>query len=165
MMNKRITYMLFIIGSLVLLGVGNDALGKEKIFPTKAIELICPMGPGGSTSIGGRIIAGTLSEFLGVPVVVIYKPGGGGSVAPLYVARSKPDGYTLLIATATSHVVIPAIRSIGYRMADFEQLALYATEMMALVVKSDAPWKTLQELVADAKKRPGELKFPLPGIG
>jgi tripartite-type tricarboxylate transporter receptor subunit TctC len=164
-MEKKLICMLLIIGILVWLGVGKEVLGKEKVFPTKPIELICHTGPGGSTSIGGRIIAGTLSEYLGTPVIVINKPGGGGSIAPLHVARSKPDGYTLLISTATTLVILPAVLSVSYKMGDFEHLALYANQQLPLVVKRDAPWRTVQELVAEAKKEPGKLKYATSGIG
>jgi tripartite-type tricarboxylate transporter receptor subunit TctC len=164
-MNKKLIFMVLIIFGSMWLGIVNGVSGKEKDFPAKPIELICHTGAGGSTSLGGRVIGGTLSGYLGAPVVLINKPGGGGAVAPLYVARSKPDGYTLLIATATTMVIIPTIRSVGYKRTDFDLLALYGAEPLALVVKSDAPWKTLQELVEDAKKNPGKLKFATPGAG
>jgi tripartite-type tricarboxylate transporter receptor subunit TctC len=157
--------MVFVIGSLMWLGVADEVLGKEKVFPNKSIELICPWGAGGSTSMGGRIIAGTLSELLGTPVVVINKTGGGGSVAAAYVAKAKPDGYTLLISNSGTNAAFLAIKSLGYKNEDFEQLAEYGTQEMALVVKSDAPWKTLLELVADAKREPEKLKFSSAGIG
>ncbi|MFX0202204.1 MAG: Bug family tripartite tricarboxylate transporter substrate binding protein [Candidatus Hodarchaeota archaeon] len=164
-MNKKLICMLVVIGVFSSLWITNGVLGGEKGFPTKRVEIVSPWGAGGSTSIGGRIIAGTLSEFLEVPVVVINKTGGGGSVGAGYVAKSKPDGYTLLIYTAAANVIMPNLRSVPYSRANFEELALYGSQELPFVVKNDAPWKTLQELVADAKKNPGKLKFATPGIG
>jgi tripartite-type tricarboxylate transporter receptor subunit TctC len=164
-MKEKLICLLLVIGSLLGIGITNEVLGKEKEFPSKPIELICHMGAGGSTSMGGRIVAGTLSEFLGTPVVVINKTGGGGSVAATYAARSKPDGYTLFIFNSGPNGATPAMRSVDYKNTDFELIALYGTQPLVLGVKSDAPWKTLGELVEEAKKNPGKLKFSTPGIG
>jgi tripartite-type tricarboxylate transporter receptor subunit TctC len=164
-MKKKLVCFLMVIGVLVCLGVTNGALGAGKGFPAKPIELVCPWGAGGSTSMGGRVIAGALSEFIGVPAVLKHKTGAGGTIAATYVAKSKPDGYTLLIFNSATNGIIPAIRKIEYSNSDFEVLAQYAIQPLALTVSKDAPWKTLQELVEDAKKRPGELKFATPGLG
>lgn len=164
-MNKKLICFLLGIAGLWGLGIANEVLGKEKAFPTKPIELICPWGAGGSTYLGGRTVAETLSNVLGNPAVVISKTGGGGAVATLYVAKSKPDGHTLLIATTANNVTIPALRSVGYTNADFELLASYGKYSSLLAIKSDAPWRTLEELVTEAKKEPGKLKYSSSGHG
>jgi tripartite-type tricarboxylate transporter receptor subunit TctC len=164
MKNKGFVWLVIISGVLTL-GIAHDVLGKEKVFPSKPIELVCPFGPGGSTSMGGRVIAGTMAEFIGAPVVVIYKTGGGGTVGPTSVLKSKPDGYTLLIAPTGPTVITPVIRSTGYKLEDFEFLGQYAMEPMGLVVRSDAPWKTVEELITYAKKNPGTLKLAIDGLG
>ncbi len=141
-----------------------QANGKEN-YPTKNIELVCPYGAGGSTSMGARIIAGTLSEMIGRTVVVNNKPGAGGSIGAEYVAKAKPDGYTLFIHNSGSNGVTPAIRTVRYKNNDFELFGQYAIQALGLVVKSDAPWKTVEELVQYAKQNPGALKYATSGIG
>jgi len=163
-MIRKLICLLLVVG-LLGLGITEVVLGGEKEFPTKPIELIVPWGAGGATSVGARIVAGTLAEFLRSPVIIVNKTGGGGSVATSYVAKSKPDGYTLLVATMANNVIIPAIRSVDYTNADFELLASYGIQPHMLAVRSDAPLKTLQELVEDAKKEPGKFKFSSSGIG
>lgn len=164
-MNKKLVFALLVIGWVSTLGITQGGFAQEKAFPSKPIEMVCHMGPGGSTSMGMRVVAGTLTEFLGVPVVVVHKPGGGGSIAPALVARAKPDGYTLVTANSNTMAIAPSIRAVRYKTTDFEHLVLYATESVALAVKSDAPWKNLQELVAEAKKEPGKLKTGIAGTG
>jgi tripartite-type tricarboxylate transporter receptor subunit TctC len=161
-MSKKFIILILIIGGLMCL---DKAIGKESSFPTKPIELVCPYGAGGSTSMGTRIIAGTLSELLGVPVIVNNKPGAGGSIGAAYVAKSKSDGYTLFVFNSGSNGVTPAIRSVEYKNADFELFGQYAIQTLAMVVKNDAPWKSLEELVIYAKKNPGTLKYATSGIG
>ncbi len=163
-MNKKMALLLVMVG-MIWMGVSHGVSEGETIFPSKPIELVCPWGAGGSTSMGGRIIAGTLSELIGAPVIVVYKTGGGGLAAANYVAKSKPDGYTLLINNSSINAIWPAIRSIEYKNSDFEPLALYGLQPLGLAVKSDAPWKTLQDLITDAKKNPGKFKFGTSGFG
>ena len=158
----------FLVGlSVLCLGLlpVQGAIGAERDYPTKNIELVCPYGAGGSTSMGARIIAGTLSETLGRTVVVNNKPGAGGSIGAEYVAKAKPDGYTLFVFNSGSNGVTPATRSVRYKNEDFELFGQYAIQALGLVVKSDAPWRSVDELVQYAKKNPGALKFATSGIG
>ena len=141
------------------------ASAAEREFPSKSIEIICPFGAGGSTSMGARIIAGAAGETLGRPVIVVNKPAGGGSVGGEFVAKAKPDGYTLLAASTSTNGINPAIKKLGYKNSDFEFLGQYAIIPMMLVVKSDAPWKSLEEIVAYAKAHPNELKGSTAGVG
>lgn len=161
---KNISWLLVIFSISICLGVFNSVFAQED-YPTKSIELICPYGAGGSTSMGARIIAGTLSEFLGKPVIVINKTGAGGSIAAAYVAKSKPDGYTLFIFNSGSNGVTIAIRAVPYKNEDFELFGQYASQMLGVVVRNDAPWKTVGELVEYAKKNPGALKYGTSGVG
>jgi tripartite-type tricarboxylate transporter receptor subunit TctC len=150
---------------MLIQGFLGGAIGAERDYPTKNIELVCPYGAGGSTSMGARIIAGTLSEMLGRTVVVNNKPGAGGSIGAEYVAKAKPDGYTLFVFNSGSNGVTPATRSVRYKNEDFELFGQYSIQALGLVVKSDAPWKSVEELVKYAKQNPGALKFATSGIG
>jgi tripartite-type tricarboxylate transporter receptor subunit TctC len=162
---RLVSSLLIVISLFLFLGMANEVLAEQKPFPSKTITLVSGFGAGGSTSIGGRIIAGTLQEILGTPVVLVHKTGAGGTLAPIFVLKSNPDGYTLLIANTGPMTIAPFVRKIQYRpLEDFEFLGQYAVEPMGLVVKTDAPWKTLKELVADIKKEPGKIKFAMDGI-
>jgi tripartite-type tricarboxylate transporter receptor subunit TctC len=166
-MRKRFFFSSIVVCVALLLiqGFMGGAIGAERDYPAKNIELVCPYGAGGSTSLGARIIAGTLSEILGRTVVVNNKPGAGGSSGAEYVARANPDGYTLFIFNSGSNGVTPATRSVRYKNEDFELFGQYASQPLGLVVKSDAPWKSLEELVQYAKKNPGVLKYATSGTG
>lgn len=164
MKNRKWVWLLFVIAGLMYSGICKDLLGAERAFPSKSIQLLVGFGPGGSTSMSGRIMAGTLSELLGTPVILSHKTGAGGALAPTQVAKSKADGYTLLVANTGPIAIAPAIRRLDYKIEDFEFLGQYAVEPMGLVVRSEAPWKTVEELVAYAKKNPGTLKFAMDGV-
>lgn len=143
--------------------VSGLALAQDT-YPSKPIEIVVHRG-GGSTHLGGKIAAEFLQAGLGVPVVMLSKPAGAGSAAPTYVASAKPDGYTLFVANSGTNGTMPHILPVQYKNTDFEYLALYGTQPMVLVVKNDAPWKNVQELVAEAKKNPGKLKYSTSSVG
>ena len=159
MMKKIIVF----VSVLVCFGFLTNVSADQ--YPSKAIELICPYGAGGSTSMGTRIIAGTLSEFLGTPVVVVNKTGAGGSIASEFVANSKPDGYTLLIFTSGNNGITPAIREVRYTNDDFELFGQYATQMMGLIVAKNSPFNSFEDLKKYAKEHPNELKYATSGVG
>lgn len=145
------------------LGSATSAWADDN-YPSRSIELVTHR-TAGSTFQGARIIADALGPLLGVPVVVTPKPAGGGTIAPASVATAKPDGYTLLIANSGSNGTVPTIMSVTYKNSDFRYLAMYGTQPMTLVVKSDARWRTLQELVADIKQNPGKYNYATSSVG
>jgi tripartite-type tricarboxylate transporter receptor subunit TctC len=161
-MRKSVVF--FLVMSLCFVGTFVDGIAGEE-YPNKPIELICPYGPGGSTSMGTRIIAGTLSEIIGEPVVVINKTGAGGSIAAEYVAKAKPNGYKLFIFNSGSNGVTPVIRKVRYKNDDFTLFGQYATQMMGLIVGKDTPYNSFAELADYAKKNPGKLKYGTSGVG
>lgn len=156
-MKTRSVVMSLVIGIIVMLGSSNLVLAID--YPTRSIELIVPFGAGGSFSMGARILTQGLSENLGRPVVVINKPGGGGSIGGSYAARAKPDGYTLFAFNSASNGVSPAIRSkIDYKNSDFELIGQWGEQYILIAVRSDAPWKTVKDLIEYAKKKPWCIK-------
>jgi tripartite-type tricarboxylate transporter receptor subunit TctC len=151
-------------GMILALTILGPSLAAE--YPTKPIELICPFGAGGPVSLADRILADKLSEILKQPVVTVHKPGASGAIAAAYVAKSKPDGYTLFDFTSASNGTVLALRpDVSYSNADFEPLGQYGTHFLAMVIKADAPWKNVKDVVEYAKKNPGVLKFGSSGVG
>jgi tripartite-type tricarboxylate transporter receptor subunit TctC len=156
--------LIFFVGMILTFAVFGPSLAAE--YPTKPIELICPFGAGGPVSLADRILADKLTEILKQPVVTVHKPGASGAIAAAYVAKARPDGYTLFDFTSASNGTVLALRSdVSYTNADFETLGQYGTHFLAMVVKAEAPWKNVKDVVEYAKKNPGVLKFGSSGVG
>jgi tripartite-type tricarboxylate transporter receptor subunit TctC len=134
-------------------------------YPNKTIQIINPFPPGAVTDIVARIVAPKISTLLGQQVVVVNKAGGGGAVGIQSVKDSAPDGYTILV-TPPPILLIPIInKNSNFAMKDFTPLSLATSSPNTTVVKSDAPWKSLEDLLADAKKNPGQLTYGSAGPG
>lgn len=126
-------------------------------YPSRPITLIVPWSPGGSTDLTARALAPTLEKILKVPVQVVNRTGGGGAVGHGAIAQARPDGYTIGIITL--EVVLPPWVAQTKISADmFSPISLLVLNPVSVVVRKDAPWKTLQELVEDIKRNPGRYK-------
>jgi tripartite-type tricarboxylate transporter receptor subunit TctC len=137
-------------------------------YPNRPITMIVPFPPGGIADITGRPLAAAMSKTLGQPVVVENKAGAGGAVGHAHAARQPADGYSIMTALS-SITVIPVAEEVNgrqptYRMSDFTPIALVSADPTLLLVRSDSPWKTIEDLVADAKKRPGKISYSTSGI-
>ena len=140
---------------------------KAQTFPVKPIRLVVPFAPGGSSSIVARAVAAEMEKGLGQSIVVDNKPGGGGNVAMLDVAKADPDGYTLIIGHIGSLAVNPYMyEKLPYDVdRDFAAVSLLAIVPAIFVVFHEVPAKDLREFVALAKKQPGELFYGSAGNG
>src|SRR6476661_7971118 len=140
---------------------------RAQDFPNRAITLVIPFAPGGSTSIVGRGIADKMSELLGEKVVVDNRPGAGGTVGTKAVAKSDPDGYTLLLGYTGTLAIGPSLyKNVGYDpRKDFAPIGLIGNAPNSLVVNPSFPAKTVAELVAYAKANPGKVNFGSAGAG
>jgi tripartite-type tricarboxylate transporter receptor subunit TctC len=137
-------------------------------FPNRPITMIVPFPPGGIADITGRPLAVSMAKHLGQPVVVENKAGAGGAVGHAFVAKAKPDGYTIMTALS-SIVVIPEADKVNgrpstYQMSDFTSIALVSADPTILLVPADSPWKSLKDLIADAKARPGKISYASSGV-
>ena len=135
-------------------------------YPRKPIRLVVPFAPGGPVDIIARSIAPKMSEYLGQQILVDNRGGAGSTIGTELVAKSPPDGHTLLMVSG-SYVMNPAmIRKLPYdSVKDFAAISIMAEVPSALVVHPALPVKTVKELVALAKARPGELNYSSPGRG
>jgi tripartite-type tricarboxylate transporter receptor subunit TctC len=141
------------------------AVAPAAEYPTKTVQIVNPFPPGAVTDIIARLVNDKLSAALGQPVVVVNKTGGGGAVGIKAVKDAPADGYTILIAPPPILLIPLARRGIGFEVADFTPLNLIGRTPAVMVVKADSPWKTMEDFIAEAKRKPGQLTFGTPGSG
>ena len=150
----------------LVLGATTHGVSAQT-YPARAITLVIPFAPGGSTSIVGRGVADKMSELLGEKMVIDNRPGAGGTVGTKAVAKSEPDGYTLVLGyTGTLAIGPSAYKSAGYDpRKDFAQIGMIGNAPNSLVVNPSFPAKTVAELIAYAKANPGKVNFGSAGAG
>ncbi|WP_175137995.1 tripartite tricarboxylate transporter substrate binding protein [Achromobacter animicus] len=135
-------------------------------YPDHPITLINPYAAGGPADVVARSLARALEKRLGQPVVVENKPGGGASIGTGFVARAKPDGYTLLLGTSAGHVVTPLMQKTIYDgIQGFEFCSVVAVQPIMLVVNPSRGIRTVPDLIARAKAEPGKLSYGSAGVG
>lgn len=135
-------------------------------FPERPIHIVVPFAPGGGTDLISRLLGDAMSRELNKPVIVENKPGAGTTIGSDEVARSKPDGYTLLMATF-AHAINPALRPNMPYDTDkaFTPVILVGHSPSVLVVRPDSPFKSVTEVIAAAKAQPGKLTYASQGVG
>ncbi len=139
---------------------------QAQTFPSRQVTIIVPYPPGGLIDLVARALQPFLQTELGVPVVAENRVGAGGNVGAEVVARSAPDGYTLLIANPSLAISPTLYKKLNYRpIEDFAYIGRYGSVANVLVVHPAVPAKTAQELIAYAKKNPGKLNYGSPGYG
>ena len=145
-------------------GVTTSACAQD--FPARAVKIVVPFPPGGTTDILARILASELQQRWGKPVIVENHSGASGTIYSEQLARTPPDGYTLMV-TATHHVINPALfKNLKYdTRTDFTSLAQVAAVPNVLVVHPSFQPRTVKELIAYAKANPGKVNFGSAGIG
>lgn len=147
------------LSATILLGAASVC--AHAAYPDRPINLVVPFGAGSATDMLARGVAKGLGERLGQPVTVENRAGAGGGIGVSYVARSAPDGYTLLMGTNGPMAANPSLyRNLPYDpIKDFEPVALMGRLPMILIANSDAPARTLPDLIAAAKAQPGTINF------
>jgi tripartite-type tricarboxylate transporter receptor subunit TctC len=147
-------------------GLGTSFHATAQDFPKGPVKIIIPFAPGGPTDTVGRLIAMRLQEIWGQPVLVDYKPGAGTAIGVDFVAKSPPDGLTLGMVNS-AFAVNPSLRkSLPYdTVKDLAPVTQIANLQLAMVARPDAPFNTVPELIAYAKKNPGKLTYGTPGAG
>ena len=145
--------------------VAGGALAQG--YPTQPIRLIVPWPPGGGVDTSARIIAQPFAERLGQSIVIDNKPGAAGNIGTEQAARAKPDGYTLLMGSVSPNAINPHLYArLGFDpVKDFAPVALVATVPNVLVVQPNAPFGSVQDIIAAAKANPGKLNYGSGGVG
>src|SRR5712692_513659 len=151
------------LAAAVLLLLSGAALGQA--FPVRPVRLVVGFTPGGGVDINARLLAAKLSELFGQQVIVDNKPGAGTNIANEHVAKSAPDGYTLLFNSAAFAVNLALYRNPPYALRDFVPVSVFSESVNLLVVSAAVPARSLQDLVALARERPGALNYSSAGAG
>ena len=152
-----------LFASLVILISGAVATAQE--FPTKPIELVIPYAAGGSHDLTARALASVAHQYLGQPMLVMLKPGGGGAVGSQAVIRAKPDGYTLMLGGSGPNTIFALVQKAPIGPDHFTSIARINYSPAIFSVRAEAPWKTFRELLDDAKAHPGKITYASPGAG
>ena len=150
-----------------LLALCLCSAAQAQSWPARTVRVIAPFAAGGTADLLGRIVAGKLSESLGQSFIVENRPGAGGVLGSELVARSVPDGYTLLVSGVASHAVAPALspKFPFDPVKDFTHIALFGGPPSVLAVHPSLPVRDLKSFIAFAKARPRELTYGSPGNG
>ena len=160
-MKKKALYLILVgLAQFLLLGHFAPAVAQGD-YPNRPIEIIIPWPAGPTADLATRFFAEKLPEFLGQPVVPVNKPGGGGALGTKFVAGAKPDGYTLL-AGGNSALITARFElkgGGGYDLDSFQQICQWSKLASYFSVKADSKWKTMKEVLLDAKQNPEKLRY------
>jgi tripartite-type tricarboxylate transporter receptor subunit TctC len=157
-MFKRIFSILFVLSLIVVIPI------HAAEFPTKEVQIIIPYAAGGATDLIFRALAATTGKYLGKAVIVVNRPGGGGTVGATEAAQAKPDGYTLLSAI-TPLTILPHQVKTTFTYKSFEPVINVVKDPGMFLVRSDSPWKSLKEFLDYAKKNPDMITVGNSGAG
>jgi tripartite-type tricarboxylate transporter receptor subunit TctC len=155
--------MRLLIGALTLVLAGG---AQAQTWPDKPVHVVVAFTPGSATDVIARAMSNELSARLGQPVIIENRPGAGGTIANAFVAKAAPDGYTLLV-DSSGHTVNPWIYgNLSYdTVKDLKGVTLLARQPNVLVVSPERSWKTVADLVNQAKAQPGKMSFASAGVG
>jgi tripartite-type tricarboxylate transporter receptor subunit TctC len=143
-----------------LFGAALAGMATAQTYPVKPVRIVVPFAAGGGVDVTARILAQGLTERLGQMVFVENRTGASGIIGTEFVAKSAPDGYTLLVGSQTTQAVVPAMYKTSYDGArDFSPVTVIATSPLLIVAHPSLPVKTVKDLIALAKARPGQLTF------
>ena len=158
--------MRYLLVSIAFCASASAAFAQD--YPTHPVTMVVAFPPGGVAELTGRPTAIAMEKVLKQRVIIENRPGAAGATGNAYVANSKPDGYTVLMALSSISVIPEAERLQGhkppYELSQFAPIALVSADPVVLVVRNEAPWKTVQEFVADAKQRPNKITYSSSGI-
>ncbi len=150
---------------LTLLLILHAGLAMGQSFPARPVRLVVGFTPGGGVDINARLLAAMLTEILGQQVIVENKPGAGTNIANEYVAKSAPDGYTLLFNSSAFAINLALYQNPPYALRDFAGVSVFSESTNLLVVSASLPARSLPEVVALARTHPGALNYSSAGAG
>jgi tripartite-type tricarboxylate transporter receptor subunit TctC len=153
------------------LGIGFLLFGQalaQEVFPSRPIEFVVPLPPGGVADMHARALAPLMEQILKQPVLIINKPGSVSKVGTQYALTTKPDGYTILLAMPSFFSAPEEDRLFGRKLAyereQFTPVARLSADPLLMYIRASSPWKSISDFVADAKRRPGQITYVSSGM-
>ena len=166
---RAISFLAVVIsGSFAVVGCAANAIAQgTEVYPSQPIHIVVPFAAGGATDVTARIIGQKIAEEWGATIIIENKPGATGAIAAEYVAKSKPDGYTLLMGTGSVNSVFPAVkRNLPFdTLRDFATVSNFFVTPNVLVVHPSVPARNVAEFIALLKANPKEYNFASSGTG
>lgn len=163
---KKEILFVFLITAFMLHGPIPASVEAQQDYPSRPIKMYIPFDPGGSTDLFSRALADAASKILKQPIEPLNKAGGGGTLSTGTVAKAKPDGYSIGVVSATALCIAPHLRPLPYHpLQDLTPILQFADYALALAVKSESPYKTWADLMAEARKSPGSVTYGTSGAG
>ncbi len=161
---KGLVILTFVLSGTCVYWAASPALAE---FPDRPLSILVSFAAGGSSDMSFRALAIGAEKYLGQSIIVENKGGGGGTLALANIAHAKPDGYTLCQAASTGIVRAPQMQKVTYKpLKSFTPIMAYVgAHNSGLVVRTEAPWKTMKEFLDFAKQNPGKIKYGTPGVG
>jgi tripartite-type tricarboxylate transporter receptor subunit TctC len=160
---KWLSLMIFFMFMITFNLLSGEAKAE---FPDKPITLLVGFAAGGTMDLSARALASATEKILGQPVIIENKTGGTGAVALASMLAQEPNGYTLCGTPTSVLIRVSQMQKVPFKpLKSFKPIIGFTTPQLGIVVKSDAPWKTLKELVEDAKKNPNKIKYATTGVG
>ena len=161
----RCTIAVGLVAAISLIGMGmtNVGLAAEGKYPQKTIQIVVGYSPG-ATDASLRIFTEKMKDYLKQPMVFVYKPGSAGSVGASFVAKAKPDGYTLMGMSQSPVMTTTLTKEVDYTLDDFSPICQVVKSPIVIAVKAESPLKSLKDVVAAAKKSPGSLSYSTSGV-
>jgi len=159
-------FLMGILGSAIILILvfGNTQAFAE--YPERPITILVGFAPGGSMDLSARALARSAEKVLGQPIIIENKPGGTGTIALAALLSQNPDGYILCATPSSVLIRVSQMQQVPFKpLKSFKPLIGFTTPTLGIVVKNDASWKTIKDLVNDAKKNPSKIKFATTGVG
>ena len=152
--------------ALAALALACGAARAQDAFPSKPVHLFVPFPPGGAVDIVARTLGEELSKRWGQSVIIENRPGAGGTIAAAAAAKSAPDGYTLILVASGHAIVAHLYPKLSYDpLTDFTPISLVGSSPNMLLVRADSPLKSLADVLALARRKPGELSYGYAGNG
>ncbi len=163
-MKRNASNFLILITVICLLTV-LPALGEATDYPKKPVTIIVTYGAGGGTDVIFRAAGSVIYQYWGQPLIIINKPGAGGTVGTSFASKAKPDGYTLLAALQGPLIINPLQIKVDYSIEDFEPLVQLVSAPQLMVANINSPWKNAKEMIEYARANPGKVKLGTTGFG
>ncbi len=165
MFSRKSALKLLIFFAAICLLTISPTVGEGADYPTKPVTIVVTYGAGGGTDVIFRAASSVIHQYWGQPLIIVNKPGAGGTVGTSYASKQKPDGYTLLAALQGPLIINPLQVKVDYTFEDFEPLVQLVSAPQIMVANIDSPWKNAKEMIDYAKANPGKVKLGTTGFG